>query len=188
MKKNADRKNAKKKVETKVAVKNKSQQKSINRNDTVTKYGDIGHESQSQRYDVTIVEGQPRAYTRNISPLHTYYKKGLINNEQFAAGAELYRCYYHGAVEGFGVGCSFNFMAKLKASRPQSASDFHWDCFRKYKRGLEAIQRHDYLILRICCHEVPVASIGKTRAEKGDVFAILRDGLDDLARAFGLVS
>lgn len=156
--------------------------------EAITRYGDVGQVLQQKGIEITIIEGQPRAIVRNISPIHTYHARGQLTNEQFSAGAELYRCYYHGMIESFGTGCTMNFMERMKSGLPENSTDFHWDCFKKYLRGLKAAGKNDYHVLRICCHEIPISSIVRDWKERKRIKEMLKESLNKIAKEFGIVS
>lgn len=153
----------------------------------ITHYGDVGNTTQACRFEIKLVNGQPRALTRNISPIHTYHARGQLTNEQFSAGAELYRCYYHGVIQGFSAGCTMNLFERLRSAKPEFEGDFHWDCLKKFEKGLLAARRRRLIVFEVCCNEKSVASLYGGRQARQTARENLGKGLNNVAREFGFL-
>lgn len=158
----------------------------------ITRYGDTGTPELLQRkgIEINIVEGQPRAYIKNISPIHTYFAKGQISEVQYDAGVELYRCYYNGVVKMFGTGCTLTLIERVSKGIPAEATNHQLDCYHRYIRGIRAAEdkKYPFLVLNVVCHEKPINSIfGKGGWKRKQAKEKLKELLDNIAKEYGFL-
>jgi len=150
------------------------------------KHGDIGTPERHSRkeLDTIVVEGQPKTIVKNVSPLHTYYKRGQIDSVQYSAGQKLYESYIKGWVgikdRGFKERVDGGVvMPDMGSKQVQAIQDF--------KRGMKAAGEYKSIIEEVCVKEVPISNIVTHWYKRKKLKQELREGLDEIAKIFGFM-
>lgn len=150
---------------------------------TITKYGDIGTDLLRKKgLKIAVIEGQPRARVKKVSPLHTMYERSIITLAQFSAGKKLYECY----VTAWGNKSNYEVRERVDGgSRVPEITTRQIHCIKELNRGMKASGRDRELIERVCIDEQSLTKKGMGGHERKILIYNFRRGLDRVAEKYG---
>lgn len=149
----------------------------------ITRYGDLGTKELLERGEVIIdiVEGQPRGYRRQISPLHDMYAREVITGTQFSAGKKIFQYWTLGFV---GLN-SCEIQERVDgSSKGMEVSEAQCHARHQYYRGIAAAGAEYMLIKQVCCFESAPTNASMKRSERYSIMKRLRQTLDDIAKQY----
>lgn len=151
--------------------------------ENITKYGDVGNPKllDKKGIEIRIVEGQPRAVVRNVSPIHTYYARGQITLAQFSAGKALYEAY----ITAWHSSGNYEIKERTQGGKPPEQPDRQIRAIERYLKGI-AYAGDDYQIIKdVVIAEIPIAQLIKSPWERNKMKNRMRRGLTNMAKGFG---
>ncbi len=153
---------------------------------TQTRHGDVGTPELLRRkgLKITLVEGQPKARIKNISPVNTMYERGYLTVAQFSAANKLYNCW----VSGWGEQGSCEVRERVDGGGgcPEiTAMQIH--AMKEFERGKKALIKLKQwdVINQVVINEIPATNKNTNGYRKQQLMYHLRRGLDELARVYG---
>ncbi len=152
----------------------------------IVKYGDVGTNEtlKHKSLKIVIVEGQPRARVRNISPIDSMYDKGKLNTAQYSAGVKLYSSY----VRGWCTSTSYEVTERVDGGGYQSEiTTSQLQAMDDYNKGIKAAGDEIQLIVKVVLHEMPLTPRGLSGSAKVKLKKRLSSALDNIARAYGFL-
>lgn len=150
----------------------------------VTRYGDIGTTELLARkgLEVAIIEGQPRARVKNISPIHTMYARGQLDLAQYSAGEKLYQCWKIG-FEGIGS-CEIQERTD-GGGKNLELTESQVNAIHQYCKGLAGAGIEAPLVKSVCCYEHSLTNRAMLKNERVQLKNRLANALDGVARVYG---
>jgi hypothetical protein len=145
--------------------------------------GDIGTPELHKREVVDVRD--KRAYVASVTAFDLYHRRGWISDAQHTAAEELLRCAIVGGIIERGRSCIAERILGIG-----SYSDYEGHCRQRYRKGMAAIGKLELqsFTFEVVVRNVTVGeaarAIGVTR--QGEPMGLLREALDDVARAYGI--
>jgi len=149
----------------------------------ITRHGDTGTPEllRQKGIEITIVEGQPKARVRNISPLHTYYKRSHITTAQYSAGNRLYECWITG---WFGFS-NCEVKERTQGGKAPELTEKQVHAMHQYQRGMAYVAAENWLVKQVCLNEISIAQLEASARKRKILKQRLSIALDNLARGYG---
>ncbi len=153
---------------------------------TIVKYGDTGSNEtlKHKSLEITIVEGQPRARVKNVSPIDTMYNRGQLDIAQYSAGTTLYASY----VKGWGQNNSYEIRERVDGgSRAPEMTTSQIHAMNQYATGIKAAGVEVKLINSVVLQENPLTKRGMNGHTIKQLKKRFSNTLSDIARAYGYI-
>lgn len=150
----------------------------------ITKHGDIGTPELLKRkgLKIKLIEGQPRAFVINVSPIHTMYERDILNNSQYSAGKKFNECY----IIGWGEKNSYEIRERIDGgSKEIEMTTRQVHAIKEYNRGIKAAGKEKDLVIKVCIFETPLTKRGMGGEERRRAIYKFRRALDRMAECYG---
>ena len=152
----------------------------------ISKYGDIGNNEvlKHKSLKITIVDGQPRARVKNVSPIDTMYNRGQLNIAQYSAGTTLYASY----VKGWGNNNSYEIRERVDSgSRVPEMTTSQIYAMNQYATGIKAAGIEVKLVNSVVIQEIPLTKRGMSGHAIKQLKKRFSNTLNDIAKAYGYI-
>ena len=149
-----------------------------------TKQGDLGTPERHARHELErdVTDGTLIAKVRNVSPIHTMYKREQITLAQFSAGKYMRECF----VKGFVGIKSLQITERIDGGcKVPEMTDSQVHAMHQYLRGLAAAGLEKDLIADVCCWEKSLTRRGMNGAAIAKLRFRFSKALDSVAKQFG---